>query len=203
MDARADAGPTSSVATGGQGFRAFRTSETYARVAVDPFGISFGDGAGAFDTNLYRSAASVLKTDDAVVITGSATIGLAKIEDSSSLFTLRQSANSISTGYALQQDATSTTYLNAVTTLRLRVANNNVISVTATDVTFDQGIIMVNAKDIALGTGTGTKIGTATGQKLGFWNATPVVQQVLATGAGATVDNVISLLQTLGLCKQS
>lgn len=38
---------------------------------------------------------------------------------------------------------------------------------------------------------------------LGFYNATPVAQQVLATGAGATVDNVISLLQTLGLCKQS
>lgn len=53
------------------------------------------------------------------------------------------------------------------------------------------------------GTSTGTKIGTGTTQKIGFWNATPVVQQVLATGTGATVDDVISLLQTLGLCKQS
>lgn len=68
---------------------------------------------------------------------------------------------------------------------------------------FDQGLTITDAKNIALATTTGTKIGTATGQKLGFWNATPVVQQVLATGAGATVDNVISLLQTLGLCKQS
>lgn len=57
--------------------------------------------------------------------------------------------------------------------------------------------------NLILGTTTGTKIGTATGQKLAFWNATPVVQQVLATGAGAAVDDVISLLQTLGLCKQS
>jgi hypothetical protein len=31
--------------------------------------------------------------------------------------------------------------------------------------------------DIVLGTTTGTKIGTATAQKLGFYNATPVVQQ--------------------------
>jgi len=53
------------------------------------------------------------------------------------------------------------------------------------------------------GSTTGTKIGTATGQKLGWWGATPVVQQVLATGAAATVDNVITVLQTLGLCKQS
>lgn len=57
--------------------------------------------------------------------------------------------------------------------------------------------------NVTLGTTTGTKIGTATGQKLAFWDATPVVQQVLATGGGATVDNVITLLQTLGLCKQS
>lgn len=57
--------------------------------------------------------------------------------------------------------------------------------------------------NITMGTTTGSKIGTATTEKIGFWNATPVVQQVLATGAGATVDNVITLLQTLGLCKQS
>lgn len=52
-------------------------------------------------------------------------------------------------------------------------------------------------------TGTGSKIGTATGQKIGFWNATPVVQQVLATGAGNLPDNIITFLQTIGLCKQS
>lgn len=65
------------------------------------------------------------------------------------------------------------------------------------------GITLADAVNIAVNTTTGTKIGTATGQKLGFWNATPVVQQVLATGAGATADNIISLMQTLGLCRQS
>lgn len=39
--------------------------------------------------------------------------------------------------------------------------------------------------------------------KLAFYAATPVTQQVLATGAGATVDDVITFLQTVGLCKQS
>lgn len=57
--------------------------------------------------------------------------------------------------------------------------------------------------NISTGTSTGTKIGASTTQKIGFWNAAPVVQQVLATGGGATVDNVITLLQTLGLCRQS
>lgn len=44
----------------------------------------------------------------------------------------------------------------------------------------------VEAMDIAVGTTTGTKIGTATSQKLGFYNATPVVQR---TDAGALTDS--------------
>lgn len=74
---------------------------------------------------------------------------------------------------------------------------------TARPFRFTGGYVELVDINLALTTTTGTKIATATGQKLGFWNATPVVQQVLATGAGATVDNVITLLQTLGLCKQS
>ncbi len=57
--------------------------------------------------------------------------------------------------------------------------------------------------NFVLGTATGTKWGTATGEKQAWWGVTPVVQQVLATGAAATVDNVITFLQTIGLCKQS
>lgn len=44
--------------------------------------------------------------------------------------------------------------------------------------------------DFALGTTTGTKIGTATTQKLGFYNATPIVQGLAVTDAsgGTTID---------------
>lgn len=86
------------------------------------------------------------------------------------------------------------------------IAQNNLVWVNAVgggEFRVGNGMTISDAGHIVLGATTGTKIGTATGQKLGFWNATPVVQQVLATGGGATVDNVISLLQTLGLCKQS
>jgi hypothetical protein len=38
---------------------------------------------------------------------------------------------------------------------------------------------------------------------IGFYGVTAVARAVLATGAGATVDNVISALQNLGLVKQS
>lgn len=46
-----------------------------------------------------------------------------------------------------------------------------------------------NAKNIILGTGTGTKIGTGTTQKLSFWNKTPVVQPTNAITASAFVAN--------------
>ena len=52
------------------------------------------------------------------------------------------------------------------------------------------GITMADGKNIIVNTTTGTKIGTATGQKIGFWNATPVVQQthIADPSGGATVD---------------
>jgi hypothetical protein len=45
--------------------------------------------------------------------------------------------------------------------------------------------------------------GDTAGLKLGFYGVAAVARQVLATGAGASVDNVISALQALGLVKQS
>ena len=51
----------------------------------------------------------------------------------------------------------------------------------------------------------GVTIGSnSSGALLSFYDVTtPIARQVLATGAGATVDNVISALQALGLLKQS
>lgn len=51
-------------------------------------------------------------------------------------------------------------------------------------------------------TGNGVNVGD-TSQKIGFYGVTPIVRALLATGAGATVDNVITALQNLGLVKQS
>ncbi len=41
------------------------------------------------------------------------------------------------------------------------------------------------------------------GGRIGFYNVTPVTRQILATGAGHTVDAVITALQNLGLVKQT
>lgn len=50
-------------------------------------------------------------------------------------------------------------------------------------------ITITDAKDIAIGTTTGTKIGTATTQKISLWNATPIVQPTTAVAAATFVAN--------------
>ena len=65
------------------------------------------------------------------------------------------------------------------------------------------GLIITGGKNIELGTTTGTKIGTANTQKIGFWGKNPIVRPVLATGGGATVDQVITALQNMGLLQNS
>lgn len=44
----------------------------------------------------------------------------------------------------------------------------------------------VDAGNFVFGTTTGTKIGTATSQKIGFWNATPIIQPAAAAQAALT-----------------
>ena len=55
--------------------------------------------------------------------------------------------------------------------------------------------IYTNAGDI--------RLMASAADKLGFHGAAPIAQQLLATGAGATVDNVITMLQNIGLCRQA
>ena len=50
-------------------------------------------------------------------------------------------------------------------------------------------VITLGVIDIALDTSTGTKLGTATSQKLGVWNATPIVQPTTGISAAAFVAN--------------
>jgi hypothetical protein len=77
-------------------------------------------------------------------------------------------------------------------TERLRITNAGVLQV-------------ADAGNITVGTTNGTKIGTATTQKLGFYNATPVVQPTAvadATDAATAISQLNALLahmRTLGL----
>jgi|688.fasta_scaffold1111653_2 hypothetical protein len=63
---------------------------------------------------------------------------------------------------------------------------------------------LADAANIVLGTTTGSKIGTATTQKLGFWNATPIVQPAAAAQAaltnstGGTADGTLAAVSGTG-----
>ena len=61
------------------------------------------------------------------------------------------------------------------------------------------GLTITDAKDIILNTTTGTKIGTSTTQKLGFYNATPIVQPSAVT----TTQGIANALSSLGLLAAS
>ncbi len=63
-------------------------------------------------------------------------------------------------------------------------------NVFGTSPTITTSLIMADAANVVINATTGTKIGTATTQKIGFYNATPIVQP---TG------DVITALQNLGL----
>ena len=59
------------------------------------------------------------------------------------------------------------------------------------DIHWNATTIYAEAANIALDTTTGTKIGTATTQKLGFFNATPVVQRTTYTQTYATAAKTV------------
>lgn len=64
------------------------------------------------------------------------------------------------------------------------------------------GVNVIDSEAAGTGTRRGLQILTA-GGALGFFGVTPIARAVLATGTGATVDNVITALQNLGLVSQT
>ncbi len=81
----------------------------------------------------------------------------------------------------------ASTNVTITTPLALWVQAGNVLfagNLTVTGTTLHTGSVThADAADLVLGTTTGTKIGTGVTQKLGFWNAAPVVQPAGATQA--------------------
>lgn len=72
--------------------------------------------------------------------------------------------------------------------------------------TANGGITVAGGANIVLSGTTGTKLGTGATQKLGFWNAAPVVQPaavadaaVDAASAIAQLNNLLAKLRTIGI----
>lgn len=79
----------------------------------------------------------------------------------------------------------------------------------ATAVALGAGAATTAANQVMLGTANETAVAPGhasiggAAKNVGFYGVTPVARQLLATGAGATVDQVITALQSLGLLRQS
>jgi hypothetical protein len=54
---------------------------------------------------------------------------------------------------------------------------------------FDDDLAMQDGENLIFATSTGSKIGTAADQKIGFWNAAPIVQPTTGVAAAAFVQN--------------
>lgn len=63
-------------------------------------------------------------------------------------------------------------------------------TITATGAAINGTLTMGEANNFAFGTTTGTKIGTATTQKLGFFNATPIVQEANTIDLGTVLSDL-------------
>jgi hypothetical protein len=79
---------------------------------------------------------------------------------------------------------------NLADALNIKEGANSYLKITTTNsgetITVGVNLTIADEKNIVLNTTTGTKIGTATTQKIGFWNATPVIQQASAAQAAVT-----------------
>ncbi len=72
--------------------------------------------------------------------------------------------------------------IDAATSIALQIGASSLATLTSTAFT------LADAINIPVGTTTGTKIGTGTTQKLGFWNATPIVQPASTSGSNFTAN---------------
>ena len=174
-------------------------------------------GTTAVDTSLYRSAANTL-TMDHVVLAGTATSGgavMLTLSPASHTAVTAESSNlkinantiTITAGYTNQRftlfnqptitAASALTITTAATVAILGapaaagsavITNSYALWIQGGRTQLDGDLGIADAKNIIFSTTTGSKIGTATTQKLGFYNATPIVQPSAYTQTYSTAD---------------
>jgi hypothetical protein len=89
---------------------------------------------------------------------------------------------------------------NSGSTLQIRLANDSGFAPLACGALTLNGNLDASTRNIVTDTTTGTKIGTATSQKIGFFNATPVVQPTAvadATDAATVITQLNALLSRM------
>ena len=172
-----------------------QTSNVPFRIGPDG-DIEWGSGAGARDTNLYRGAANVLKTDDSLAVVGSAVFG-----DGTIISGQVRIDESLTSGLVILNDTTFLIrgFQSADTEARFRVQNTGLVSwgpggVTAPDTNLyreganllatDDGFRIRNTGDLSLSSTThGLTIGADNGANLAM-----DVNEIIARNNGATAE---------------
>lgn len=159
-------------------------------------GILFG-GPGVQDTNLYRSAANVLRSDDNLIVGNTAQNNTA-LEVGNVISTLgyagiRNAAlSSAITNYALIQDNASSTLLNAITTLVFRVSNVTMATITANSFNF----VTNGGKTTLQLSSTAANVGMTIGGDVTLYRS---AADVLATDDSLSVGTNLSVTGTTTL----
>jgi hypothetical protein len=180
---------------------------------------------GALSTDIAFRVRNSADTANILTINGNNTItsGASSFIQSSATSSIIRSTSG-TRQIQLENYAADVNYLNSFgASLRIRTNDINhsiqfqVNSTTKLSMTGDNLLIFSDAVNFVFNTTTGTKIGIATNQKIGFWNATPIVQpntsvtaatfaantsgivNDTATFDGYTIGQVVKALRNLGI----
>jgi hypothetical protein len=168
------------VVTGGVGIGG--DSFIGGKISLSASGTSSANGLTWTDTSIYRSGASTM------------TFAPAAATDGRWNFTRSTGENFFiqigSAGYFGTSSATAFALLtNGASAIIIDASQN---------ITLYGQTALNDAINLAAGTTTGSKIATATTQKLGFWGATPVIQQAGAAQAALAAQGQTALTDSTG-----
>jgi hypothetical protein len=111
--------------------------------------------------------------------------GAEAVDDSTAATIVGASGAPSTIKFLASEDYTATAHGSNIQFLTTTITTLTVVTRLTID---DSGLTLADAHNLITGTGTGMKIGTATTQKIGFFNATPVVQPT----DGATLTNSVT-----------
>jgi Pectate lyase superfamily protein len=139
-------------------------------------------------TGVLASNKNALQVFSDAAQVNSALVQFRQGNSSSSVPTLQVEHVGAGTGIALVVSQTANSGADAVS-LKLSSSNSGGGLTVAADITAGH-LRLADASNVILNTTTGTKIGTSTSQKLGIFNATPVVQPGATTDLGTALSDL-------------
>jgi hypothetical protein len=151
----------------------------------------FTMGIDDSDSDVFKISGSALGTNDKVIINSSNNVGIGTTSTISARLHLISTTEQLRVGYDASNYLSTT--INSTGSVTLDLVGTTP-SFTFSDPVNINGLLTLSAQNIATDTTTGMKVATATSQKLGFWNATPIVQPTTAIAEATFTENAGGLV---------